>query len=96
MKLEGGILYDHKPNKWDDPIMSDLDVWEMILPAANREQALQEAHHALQSAHLGTEKIYARLATCYYWPGCFYDISCYVKACQGCQRHRSDQRPPVG
>ena len=96
LKIENGLLYAHRPNKWIDPIIQDLDAWKLLLPAANRERALYEAHDEPQSGHLGVEKTYARLATYYYWPGCFYDTSCYVKACQECQRHKPDQRPPAG
>ena len=30
--VEKGLLYHHRPNKWLDSILPDLDSWKMILP----------------------------------------------------------------
>ena len=95
-KVENGLLYAHKPNPLVDPLMPDLDAWKLVLPLADRDKALAEAHSTPQAGHLGVEKTYARLATYYYWPGYFYDTSCFVRACQQCEAHKSSQLPPAG
>ena len=96
LRIKDGLLYAHRPNKWIDPLMEDLDAWKLLLPLANRENTLRESHYSPQAGHLGIEKSYARLATHYYWPGCYYDTCCFVRACQECQRHKNSQALPAG
>ena len=46
--------------------MPDLDAWKLVLPTAERERALFEAHDTPQAGHLGIEKTFERLASYYY------------------------------
>jgi hypothetical protein len=96
LKIENNLLYAHKPSRLIDPLIPDLEAWKLVLPSDKREQAIYEAHNTPQAGHLGVEKTFARLATYYYWPGYYYDVKCYVRACQECQAHKSSQLPPAG
>ena len=59
----------------------NLDAWKLVLPTVERERALFEAHNTLQAGHLGIEKTFERLASYYYWPGFYYNTTCYVRTC---------------
>ena len=77
-------------------LMAYLDAWKLVLPLADRESTLYEAHNEPQADHLRIGKTHSRLANYYYWPGYFYDTPCYVKACQECQAHKGVQQAPAG
>ena len=89
-------LYHFSP----DPIISsldkDLNEWKLVPTDEERNNFLFEAHNDPQSGHLGTEKTYKRIATNYFWPGCFKDVSSYVKKCENCQRCKVDEQAPTG
>ena len=48
-KVEKGLLYHHRANKWLDPIFPDLDSWKMVLPKEHHAAALAEYWRQLLS-----------------------------------------------
>ena len=95
-RVRDNLIYYYRLDPIVDPVMPDLDAWKLVLPTAERERALFEAHDTPQAGHLGIEKIFERLASYYYWPGFYYDTACYVRACQDCQLNKVSQQAPAG
>ena len=57
---------------------------------------LYHYHDDPQSGHLGTQKTYLRIATDYFWPGCYRDVNNYVRKCNICQSCKVEQKASVG
>ena len=57
---------------------------------------LQEHHDTTYSGHFGITKTYAAIATHYYWPTLYRDVSRYVKSCDACQRNKPTQQATPG
>ena len=95
-RIQNDLIYYYRLNPITDPIIPDLDAWKLVLPQADRERALFEAHNSPQAGHLGIDKSFDRLASHYYWPGFYYDTACYVRACHDCQLHKVSQQAPAG
>ena len=43
-KIENSRLFVHRPNDTVDSILGDLNAWKLVIPAADREKILKEAH----------------------------------------------------
>ena len=45
---------------------------------------------------MGSEKTYARISECYYWPGLYSEVIRYVKNCETCQRTKTNNQTKIG
>lgn len=69
----------------------------LVIPKVTdvRENLFQLAHDAL--GHFGSDKSYAALRDCYYWPGMRKDLEQgYIPGCVECQRNKSRTTKPAG
>lgn len=69
----------------------------LVIPkvAEVQENLFQLAHDAL--GHFGSDKSYAGLRDCYYWPGMRKDLEVgYIPGCIDCQRNKSHTTKPAG
>lgn len=57
---------------------------------------LKETHDAPSSGHMGMFKTIKRVAERYYWPKWRNTVKDYVRKCEVCQKHKVEQRKPVG
>lgn len=70
-KIENKILYHYRPDPVISSLVKDLNEWKMVPSDQEREIILKEAHNDPQSGHLGTHKTYVRVASNYFWSGCY-------------------------
>ena len=82
--VKKGILYRLFDPR--DSIEGALSVKQVVVPTCLREKVLQLAHNSNFSGHLGVSKTVDRVLTCFYWPGCYSDVSRYCLSCDTCQR----------
>ena len=68
----------------------------MVVPKKLRPQVLKENHDEVQSGHLGSEKTYARISECHYWPMLYSEVIRYVKNCKTCQRTKTKNEAKIG
>ena len=73
-KIQDGKLYHYHPNPLLEGVVEDLDVWKLVPSDEERGVVLREAHDDPQSALLGVQKTYMRIATRYFWPRCYRDV----------------------
>ena len=66
--------------------MKDQDAWRMLIPKEQRPTILSECHEEPVARHFGGGKAYERVATYYYWPTIYRDVSNYVKKFKICQQ----------
>jgi hypothetical protein len=69
----------------------------LLIPSSGtcREELFHLAHDAL--SHFSTNKAYASLRDCYYWPNMRCDLcESYVPSCTDCQRNKSSTTKPMG
>lgn len=57
---------------------------------------LKEHHDHLQAGHSGTEKTLHRLKRVCYWKGMKASVRNYIRACEVCQRNKSENVSPPG
>lgn len=76
------VLYKRNFSKTGDNLL-------LVLPKPMRKQALEAAHAAKESGHLGIAKTYGKLIQKYFWPTIHRDTESYVKSCLECQRRRA-------
>jgi hypothetical protein len=95
-RIEGGKLYKHVLHTLDFADAPNDSQWKECVPREGRAEVLQRYHDAPTAGHLGVAKTVSRIATHYYWPGMFRDITRYVHQCQTCLAHKAEQRRPAG
>ena len=95
-KIEDNKLYPYRPDPVISTLLRDLNEWKFVPSDKDREIILESAHDDPQSGHLGTQKTYMRIATEYFWPGCFRDVASYVRKCETCQTCKVDQKVAPG
>ena len=95
-KIQDGKLYHYHPNLLLEDVVEDLNAWKLVPSDEERRVVLLEVHDDPQSAHLGVQKTYMRIATRYFWPGCYRDVLNYVKSCVTCQTCKVGQQLPAG
>ena len=95
-RIQGEKLYHYHPKPLLEGVVEDLDAWKLVPNDGERRVVLREAHDDPQSAHLGVQKTYMRVATRYFWPGCYRDVLNYVKSCVICQTCKVEQQLPAG
>lgn len=91
--LVNGQLYRHFPRLVHD---DDSNPWKLCVATPLRPRVLHENHNTAAAGHLGIRKTSNRIASRYYWPGMFRDVSRYVRKCDSCQRHKVSQQRPAG
>jgi Integrase zinc binding domain len=58
---------------------------------------LRESHESpWEITHVGSSKLFHKLATQFYWPRMWADIVHYIKTCNICQKIKTDKRGPIG
>ena len=86
--------------RYVDPVKTAItrgdDEWKYVVPEADRERVLREAHEDVQAAHLGIDKTYNRLLIQYFWPGMYVDTVKFVHPCTPCEDLKVTQQKPVG
>lgn len=95
-RIADGKLYYHRPDPIISTVTEDLNAWKLVPSEKDRDEILKEAHDEPQAGHLGTQKTYMRIATNYYWPGCYREVAKFVRYCQTCQSCKVDQSVPAG
>nr|GEY89733.1 reverse transcriptase domain-containing protein [Tanacetum cinerariifolium] len=74
---------------------SFLGPWLRCVGPLQANYVLREIHEGSCSMHAGTQSVVAKaLGTGYYWPTMHEDARILIRACQGCQIHKSVQRNP--
>lgn len=65
-----------------------------VVPTSMRASVLQSCHD--NSAHLGIDKTYKKIATRFFWPKLKSCVSNYVNSCIHCQKRKSSNHKPYG
>ena len=89
-------LYRHILHTLDFKDTDPSDEWKICVAENERKRVLKENHDIPTAGHLGVAKTNARLAARYYWPGMFREATAYVRSCDNCQKHKSQQQLPAG
>ena len=58
----------------------------LVIPAAMREEVLDDNHDYVIAGHGGIGKTYAKVSRTYYWPNMHDDMVQYCNRCQLCIR----------
>ncbi|CAB0038566.1 unnamed protein product [Trichogramma brassicae] len=95
-RVEGGNLYHYRYDPLLDPITDCEEGWKLVVPPAQRERIMRDAHDITSAGHLGIEKTFDRVKREYYWRGMYHDVHEYVRSCDTCQRYKIDQTGPRG
>ncbi|CAB0038643.1 unnamed protein product [Trichogramma brassicae] len=95
-RVEGGNLYHYRYDPLLDPITDCEEGWKLVVPPAQRERVMRDAHDITSAGHLGIEKTFDRFKREYYWRGMYHDVHEYVRSCDTCQRYKIDQTGPRG
>ncbi|CAB0040813.1 unnamed protein product [Trichogramma brassicae] len=95
-RVEGGNLYHYRYDPLLDPITDCEEGWKLVVPPAQRERVMRDAHDITSAGHLGIEKTFDRVKREYYWRGMYHDVHEYVRSCDTCQRYKIDQTGPRG
>ncbi|CAB0045367.1 unnamed protein product [Trichogramma brassicae] len=95
-RVEGGNLYHYRYDPLLDPITDCEEGWKLVVPPAQRERVMRDAHDITSAGHLGIEKTFDRVKREYYWRGMYHDVHEYVRSCGTCQRYKIDQTGPRG
>ena len=95
-RIRDSQLYFFKPDPLKSPLLPEISPWKLVMPNELRPQVLKENHDELQAGHLGSEKTYARISECYYWPGLYSEVIRYVKNCKICKRTKTDKQEKIG
>ena len=90
-----GYRREREP-KTNTRLIEAIKKWKYVVPEADRERVLREAHEDVQAAHLGIDKTYNRLLIQYFWPGMYVDTIKFVHQCTPCEDLKVTQRQPVG
>ena len=61
-----------------------------------RRFLIHEAHSTRYSGHFSDKKTIKKLATQFYWPGMYDDVSRYIRRCWECQRHKTGEEARQG
>ncbi|CAB0038506.1 unnamed protein product [Trichogramma brassicae] len=95
-RVEGGNLYHYRYDPLLDPITDCEKGWKLVVPPAQRERVMRDAHDITSAGHLGIEKTFDRVKREYYWRGMYHDVHEYVRSCDTCQLYKIDQTGPRG
>ena len=75
--------------------LPDINPWKFVLPKRSRPQVLKGNHDGVQAGHLGSEKTYAEMSECYYWPELYSEVIGYVKNCKTFQRTKTNNQAKI-
>ena len=83
----GGVLYHLAQDK----------TLRVVVPIADRQQLVQQAHGGNFTGHLGEAKIYGMLSKQYWWPQMRRDIAQWCKSCLSCATRQVGRavKPPL-
>ncbi len=59
--------------------------YQIVLPSGYQTAVLKLAHDHSLSGHLGSNKMFKRVAKYFYWPGLRSAVSRYCRSCHTCQ-----------
>ena len=98
-RIRGSQLYFFRPDPLKFTLLPEINPWKLVEPKRLRPQVLKENHNEVQAGNLGSEKTYARISECYYWPGLYSEVIRYVKNCENCktcQRTKTNNQAKIG
>ena len=95
-RIEGGKLFRHLLHTLDFNDTSPEEQWKLCVAAKDKEEILEKMHDDPTAGHLGVAKTLVRLAWIYYWPGILREATQYVRNCNSCPKHESEQQQPAG
>lgn len=61
-----------------------------------RDLLLREFHNSIFGVHSGILRTFKRISQLFTWPELKKDVVKFVRACDTCQRNKSDNRSPAG
>lgn len=94
-RVISGRLFKHV--KSDFPYLGHpSDNWKLVIPKAERQQKIREAHDPPLSGHCGIYKTFSRVASKFYWPKMRSDVATYVRNCYICAAFKPSQQPVDG
>ena len=66
----------------------DKNKWNTryVIPQCYRSDVMSLAHESLMSGHQGISRTFDRVASQFFWPGMYKDVTEYCKSCDICQR----------
>ena len=65
-KIQDGKLYHYHSNPLLEGVVEELDAWKLVPSDEEQRAVLLEAYDDPQSARLGVQKMYMRIATSYF------------------------------
>ena len=94
--MKSGILM----RKWRPPTVAADEEWQVshqiVVPNCYRDEILSLTHESPLAGHLGTNKMYQKVLSHFYWPGLHKDVVKFCRSCHTCQVvGKPNQKPPV-
>ncbi|KAL8605690.1 hypothetical protein ACOMHN_064775 [Nucella lapillus] len=86
-KRENGVLFRSFKK-------SDVQISQIVTPAAVRDKVLFAAHDGLLAGHCGVRKTRFRVQNRFWWPGIVRDVQMYCRSCDICQKCSAKGRTP--
>ena len=67
-------LYLFRLDPLKSSLLPEINPWKSVVPKRLRAQVLKENHDEITAGHLGSEKTYAKISECYYWPELYSEV----------------------
>lgn len=91
-----GRLYYWRPSRSASLVIEDRDAAKLVLRKVQRHKAFEELHSRPEAGHLGIDRTFRHIATSYYWPGMYADVTRWVRRCKTCQQVKVEHALPIG